>query len=127
EGMNLRGILLSRFVTVPAAIAVVVGLWNIYVAMHANGVLEGQVVDASGRPVAGATVVLSAHDFVTQVEKSHTTTGADGRFRFTDNNPPLVRVRALNGRRAPPRIPTRLWFRAQARVLDQPLRLQPSA
>jgi len=125
--MNLRRILLSRFVVVPAAIAVVVVLWNIYVSMHAHGVLKGQVVDASGRPVAGAAVVLSAHDFVTQVEKSRTTTDADGRFRFTDNNSHLVQVQALNGRQASPRITIRLWFRAQDRVLDQPLRLQPSA
>ena len=56
------------------AIALAVGIWNAYVTLHAHGLLSGRVVDAAGRPVGGATVVLFAHDFVTQVEKERTST-----------------------------------------------------
>jgi hypothetical protein len=125
--MRLRRIFLNRFVVVPAAIAVSVAGWNLYVALHAHGLLAGRVVDRQGRPVAGATVILFTHDFVTQVEKARTATDASGAFRFTDNNSHLIQLQALDGAQSSPRVTIRLWFRAQDRVLEEPLVVAPAA
>lgn len=125
--MNWRRILSNRFVIVPVAIAIIVALWNLYVALHAHGLLEGRVVDVAGNPVADATVTLFAHDFVTQVEKTRIKTDAAGRFRFEDNNSHLVQLQAEAGGATSPRITIRLWFRAQDRVLTEPLRVGPPA
>ena len=125
--MSWRGILSSRFVVVPAAIALIAALWNLYVALHAHGLLEGRGVDRAGNPVSGATVTLFAHDFVTQVERTRTQTDAAGRFHFTGNDSHLVQLQAQDGAAVSPRVTIRLWFRAQDRVLPEPLRLAPPA
>lgn len=124
--MTWRRILGSRFVIVPAAIAVTVVVWNIYVDLHAHGMLAGRVIDTSGKPVAGATVVLWAHDFVTQVETARTTTDAAGDFRFANNASHLIQLQALAGKDASPRVTVRLWFRGQDRVVAEPLRVAPA-
>ncbi len=124
--MTWRRILLSRFVIVPALIAVAAVGWNIYVELHAHGLLAGRVVDAAGSPVAGATVVLSTHDFVTQVETARTTTDAAGDFRFTDNASHLIQLQALAGKDMSQRVTIRLWFRGQDRVVETPLKLAPA-
>jgi hypothetical protein len=117
----LRRILTSRFFIVPVVIALLTGGWNIYVSLHAHGQLAGRVVDANGRPVTGATVVLYTHDFVTQAEKERTKTGTDGAFRFSDNDSHLIQLQAIEGPQSSPRVTVRLWFRAQDRVLAAPL------
>ena len=122
----MRRALRSRFFVVPAAIVLVVALWNLYVSLHAHGLIAGRVVDADGRPVAGATVVLFAHDFVTQVEKAHTSTDGSGGFRFNNNDSHLVQLQAVDGRQSSDRVTLRLWFRGQDRVLRKPLRLPGS-
>jgi hypothetical protein len=119
-------VLLSRFVVVPVAIVVAVGIWNAYVALHAHGRLAGRVIDAVGQPVAGATVVLFTHDFVTQVEKARTSTDAGGAFLFGENDSHLVQLQAQVGKLSSPRVTIRLWFRGQDRVLAEPLRLGSS-
>ncbi len=125
--MRWRRALRSRFVIVPAAIAVTVIAWNLYVTLHAHGLLQGRVVDAAGHPVDGATVILFAHDFVTQIEKARTHTNAAGEFSFDHNDSHLIQLQAQDGSARSPRITIRLWFRAQDRVLQQPLRLVPAA
>ena len=123
----MKRILLSRFFIVPAVmIAVIVG-WNVYVDLHAHGLLEGDVVDTAGKPVPGATVILSVHDFVTQVEKSRTRTDPAGRFRFDDNNSHLIQLEAQAGAVSSPRVTIRLWFRGQDRRIDEPLRVPSGA
>ena len=123
----MRRILLSRFVVVPLVIAVLIGAWNIYVSSHDHGLLAGRVVDATGRPMANATVILFTHDFVTQVEKARTATDASGAFRFAHNDSHLVQLQAQDGNQSSRRITIRLWFRAQDRVLRKPLVLTPRA
>jgi len=123
----VRRILLSRFVVVPLVIAVLIGAWNIYVSSHDHGLLAGRVVDATGRPMANATVILFTHDFVTQVEKARTATDASGAFRFDHNDSHLVQLQAQDGNQSSRRITIRLWFRAQDRVLRKPLVLTPRA
>lgn len=125
--MTWRRVLLSRFFIVPVVIAVTIGAWNVYVELHAHGLLEGRVVDATGKPVADATVILSVHDFVTQVEKARTRTDGEGWFHFDDNNSHLIQLQAQAGAVASPRVTIRLWFRAQDRVVTEPLRLPPGA
>lgn len=121
--MMWRRVVLSRFFIVPAVLVVGIGAWNVYVDRHAHGLLEGSVVDASGRPVPDATVILSVHDFVTQVEKARTRTDAAGRFRFDDNNSHLIQLQAEAAAGRSPRVTIRLWFRAQDRVVNEPLRI----
>jgi hypothetical protein len=122
----MRAILRSRFVVVPAAIALFVLVWNVYVALHAHGLITGRVVDAAGRPVTGATVVLFERDFVTQNERARAVTGADGTFRFEANRSHLVQLEAQRGGEHSSRATLRLWFRAQDRALPEPLRLGPA-
>lgn len=121
-------LLAHRFVAVPLGLAAVIIAWNIYVSLHANGLIAGEVVDAKGRPVANATVTLYRLNFITEVESARTNTDASGHFRFTDNRSHLIELQASRpGRGQSPRITVRLWFRAQDRRLDEPLRLSGSA
>jgi hypothetical protein len=117
-----RRLVINRFVLVPASIALVVLLWNAYVATHDHGVVAGQVVDVAGRPVSGATVVLWVLNFTTYVEKTRATTDSAGRFVITDNDSHNIRLAAEKpgiGRSA--RVPVRLYFRAQDIQLREPL------
>jgi hypothetical protein len=117
-----RRLLINRFVLVPAAIAAAVAAWNVYVSTHDHGVVAGRVVDATGRPVPGATVVLWVLNFTTYVEKTRATTDAAGRFVITDNDSHNIRLAAEKpevGRS--PRVPVRLYFRAEDIELREPL------
>jgi hypothetical protein len=123
-----RRLLLNRFMLVPGAIAVAIVLWNLYVAAHDNGLVEGEVVDAAGRPVPEATVALWALQFTTFVERKRTVSGPDGRFRFDDNDSHNIQVVAEKaGVGRSDRVPVRLYFRAQDVTLRQPLRLAGGA
>jgi hypothetical protein len=125
--MRWRRVLLSRFFIVPAVLIAGIGGWNAYVDLHAHGLLAGSVVDAAGKPVSGATVILSVHDFVTQVEKARTRTDSAGWFRFDDNNSHLIQLEARAGSTASPRVTIRLWFRGQDWIVTEPLRLPGGA
>ena len=118
-----RRILVNRFVLVPAALAVIVLGWNVYVTLHAHGIVAGEVVDQAGKPVAGAVVTLYRLNFITEVKAGETRTDAAGNFRFTNNHSHLIELQAVDGRARSPRVTIRLWFRAQDRVLGKPLRL----
>jgi protocatechuate 3,4-dioxygenase beta subunit len=111
----------SRWVVVPAAILASTLAWNVYVAAHATGVIEGRVVDRSGRPVEGATVTLFNRSFITNDPRQRTMTGPEGRFRFEGNDSHAVQLEAeVEGHRSE-RMTVRLWFRAQERRLETPL------
>jgi hypothetical protein len=122
EPLLWRRLVINRFVLVPAMIAVVVLFWNAYVSTHDHGVVAGRVVDTSGRPVPGATVVLWVLNFTTYIEKTRATTDSAGRFVITDNDSHNIRLAAEKpgiGRSA--RVPVRLYFRAQDIQLREPL------
>ena len=122
-----RRLLLNRFVVVPGVIAALVLAWNAYVSTHDHGRVSGRVVDASGQPVAGATVVLWVLNFTTYVEKTRTTTDAQGRFLISDNDSHNIRLDAEKpGVGRSPRVPVRLYFRAEDIDLPQPLVLSAS-
>jgi hypothetical protein len=117
-----RRLAINRFVLVPATIAVVIALWNGYVASHDHGIVVGRVVDAAGRPVPDAAVVLWVLNFTTYVEKTRATTDSAGRFVITNNDSHNIRLAAEKpgiGRSA--RVPVRLYFRAQDIELNEPL------
>jgi hypothetical protein len=117
-----RKLVLNRFVLVLGVIAVSVLVWNVYVSTHNHGRVSGQVLDANGRPVPGATVVLWVLNFTTYVEKTRVTTDANGRFLITDNDSHNIRLAAEKagaGRSA--RVPVRLYFRAEDIDLSEPL------
>ena len=119
-----RRLLLNRFVLVPGAIAAAILVWNVYVATHDNGVVEGRVVDARGEPVPDASVALWVLNFTTYVEKERTRTGPDGRFRFDGNASHNIQLAAEKpGVGRSPRVPVRLYFKAQDVTLREPLRL----
>lgn len=125
--MTWGRILMSRFFIVPIVLLVAIAGWNVYVELHAHGLLQGRVVDAAGHPVPNATVILSVHDFVTQVEKARTRTDPAGRFRFDDNNSHLIQLEAQSDTASSPRVTVRLWFRGQDRTIAEPLRLPAGA
>lgn len=117
-----RRLAINRFVLVPATIAVAIALWNGYVASHDHGIVVGRVVDAAGRPVPDAAVVLWVLNFTTYVEKTRATTDSAGRFVITNNDSHNIRLAAEKpgiGRSA--RVPVRLYFRAQDIELNEPL------
>ena len=117
-------VLRNRFVLTPLAIAAVTLAWNLYVAGHDHGLVTGRVVDASGKPVSGATVALWVYNFVTYEEKERVGTDAGGAFRFTDNPSHKIQVSAEKaGIGRSPRVPVFLYFRAQDIELAEPLRL----
>jgi hypothetical protein len=119
--------LLNRFVAVFAAIAAAALLWNVYVSLHDQGIVSGRVVDAGGRPVADAIVVLWVLNFTTFTEKARVATDADGRFALVNRDSHHIQLSAEKpgaGRSA--RRDVRLYFRAQDVELDAPLVLQGS-
>ena len=119
-----RRLVLNRFVLVPAAIALAVVVWNVYVSTHNHGLVAGRVVDAAGRAVPGATVVLWVLNFTTYVEKTRATTDSTGHFVITDNDSHNIRLAAEKpGTGRSTRVPVRLYFRAQDIELREPLLL----
>jgi len=115
----------NRFVWVPLVLFVVIGGWNGWVATHNHGIVSGHVVDANGKPMAGATVRLWVFNFTTFVETATTTTDADGSFRFTGNPSHNIQVSADKlGAGRSDRVSVRLYFASEDRKLAQPLRLE---
>jgi hypothetical protein len=107
-------LLAHRFVVVPLVLIVVVAAWNVYVAFNDHGIIEGQVKDRAGAPVARATVIFFERNFIYYQEKQRTTTDAAGHYRFTDMKTHIgqLEARTADGRQSERR-QLRLWFRAQ--------------
>ena len=118
-------LLRNRFVWVPLMLLILVGGWNAWVFTHNHGIVAGRVVDADGKPVAGAMVRLWVFNFTTFVERASTTTAPDGSFRFTGNPSHNIQISAdkPNAGRSE-RIAVRLYFASQDRALKEPLRLE---
>ena len=107
-------ILGHRFVAVPLALAAVAAAWNLYIAFNDNGVIEGEVRDRAGAPVAGATVIFFERNFVYYQEMKRTMTDARGAYRFDSMQVHIgqLEARTDDGRQSARR-QLRLWFRAQ--------------
>lgn len=124
--MSIKSWMTSRWVIVPGGMLVFTLAWLAYVGQHNGGRVEGRVVDASGQPVAGATVLLFERGFVTHQERGRATSDATGAFRFTDNRSHSVQLEAsAPGLGRTERRILRLWFAAQDVRLETPLRFAP--
>jgi hypothetical protein len=123
----LKGWLIHRVPITFAVIALIVVGWNVYVAAHADGILEGVVVGPGGEPVPDAEVVLSERTIVSLAPIGKTTTDRDGRFRFERHGRHAL---VLNASRPEVgqsgRIEIRLYFRNQNLELEDPVRLEPA-
>ena len=115
--------LYSRWAIVPSALAIIIVGWLAYVSIHNHGIVEGRVVDAAGKPVAGVVVMMFKRGFVTHEQAGRATTDANGAFRFTDNPSHSIQLEAESAAlgRSDRRI-VRLWFATQDVNVVEPLR-----
>jgi hypothetical protein len=120
----MRSLLLNRFVLVPGGILIAALVWNLYVAQHNGGRIEGRVVDQAGVPVAGATVRLMALTVTTFADQAQTRSDAEGRFRFSGNASHHVQLQAEDPSTRSERMDLRLWFKGQDVELSEPLVLR---
>jgi hypothetical protein len=111
---TIRRAITHRFVAVPLALLLVVVAWNVYIAFNDNGIIEGEVRDRAGAPVAGATVTFFERNFIYYEEKQRAVTDAKGHYRFTDMKTHIgqLEARTDDGRKSERR-QLRLWFRSQ--------------
>ena len=120
--------LLNRYIVTFGSIAIVAGLWNIYVAANDDGIVRGRVVDAQGHPVAGAEVVLSERNLAVTLPRDRVTTDADGGFLFTGHTYHRIWLEAAKpGVGSYPQTEYRMYFKGQNMNLRNPLRLKPSS
>jgi hypothetical protein len=106
--------LTHRFVAVPLLLLAIVAAWNVYIAFNDHGIIEGEVRDKTGAPIAGATVIFFERNFIYYEEKQRATTDAHGVYRFTDMKTHIgqLEARTADGRKSERR-QLRLWFRSQ--------------
>jgi hypothetical protein len=116
----------NRYTITLGAILLMVSLWNLYVALNADGIITGWVVGPDNRPVEGATVVLSERTLLVSAVRARTMTAANGAFRFSGHRLYHLYVEAFREGvgRMPPR-EYRLYFKGQNLSLRHPLRLEP--
>jgi hypothetical protein len=112
--MTWRRFLTHRFFVVPAAVALLVVGWNIYIAFNNGGIIEGEVRDRAGAAVPGATVIFFERNFIYYQEKQRTVTDSHGAYRFDGMQVHVGQLEARTGDgRQSERRQLRLWFRAQ--------------
>jgi hypothetical protein len=114
-----------RYLLILGVSAVLVLGWNGWIALHDDGIVRGRVVQADGRPVAGATVSFWEKTLTTLERRTATETGPDGGFAFTGQAAHHFALQAeKSGLGASPRTLYRRYFRGQNLVVDEPLRLR---
>ena len=119
--------LVNRFTLTFGGIAVVVLLWNLYVAGNNDGILTGQVIGPNGAPAAGAEVQLSEQTIVSLNKIAATTADDEGFFKFLRHDQhSVVLTAAKDGFGKSDRYRVRLLFRNQNHTMHEPIRLNPS-
>ena len=120
--------LLNRYIVTFGGIAIAAGIWNAYVALHDDGIIEGRVLGPAGQPVPEATVILSERSLLVTEARDQVTTDQDGVFRFTGHNYHRVWLEAAKeGVGAYPQTEFRMYFKGQNTYLEAPLRLEAAA
>ena len=119
--MDWKPLLVNRFTLTLGSIAIAVAIWNAYVAKHDDGLVQGHVVDAAGRPVAEARVVLARRTVASVDPIGEVVTDADGRFTFGDHGQFSLVLEAAKGERSSERRVVPLWFRNQSVEIEPPL------
>lgn len=116
---------LNRYIITFGAIAIIVALWNLYVAFNNDGIITGRVVGPDNRPVEGATVTLFQKTLYIAEPRDKTTTGKNGAFLFTGHASYKLWLEAIKkGLGKSPKEEHRLYFRNQNLNLSTPLRLE---
>ena len=119
------GRLWNRYTITFGGIALLAGLWNLYVALNNDGILTGRVVGPDGRAVEGATVVVSERTLLVSAPRLRTITDAQGAFRFSGHRLYHLYLEASKdgvGRMTAQEF--RLYFKGQNLTLREPLRLR---
>jgi hypothetical protein len=117
----------NRYTLTLGSIALLVGVWNIYVALNNDGIIAGRAVTADRQPVGGATVILSERSLLVAVPKGQATTNEKGEFRFTGHALHRLYLEAHKegvGRMPPKEF--RLYFKGQNLLIEKPLVLAES-
>jgi hypothetical protein len=123
--MRLWRWLRNRYGVTFGGLAILATVWNLYVAWNDDGILAGRVIGPDGRPVAGATVVLSEKTLLVSATRATATTDAEGRFRFTGHQLYHLYLEAYrDGVGRMPARELRLYFKGQNVILQEPLRLE---
>lgn len=126
--MGKWSFLLNRYIVTFGSIVVVSGLWNLYIAFHDDGIVQGRVVGPGGQPVAGAEVVLSERTLLVSEARARTTTDAGGTFTFTGHRYHRIWLRAVKPNVGEvPQTEFRLYFRGQNLHLGEPLQMKAAA
>src|SRR5712692_1803080 len=114
-----------RYLLVVGITATLVAGWNVWVALHDDGIVRGRVVQADGRPAAGAVVSFWEKTLTTLERRAATETAPDGAFVFAGQAAHHFALQAeKGGAGASPRTLYRRYFRGQNLVLEEPLRLR---
>lgn len=120
-----RRLFRNRYVVLFGSLAVLTGMWNLYVALHDDGVVAGRVVGPDGAAVAGATVAFFERTLTTLERRGTTLSDGNGTFRFSGQAAHhFVLVAWKAGVGASSRTAYRRCFRGQNYVLGEPLRLE---
>jgi len=117
----------NRFVYTFGGIALAALVWNIYVDFNNDGLIEGQVVDAKGAPVEGATVKLTERTLLVAQPRGTATTDTSGHFEFTGHQLHHLFLEASKdgvGKATP--VEYRLYFKGENLMLRHPLQLSGS-
>jgi hypothetical protein len=121
-----KQLLWNRFSLVFGLLCISMVGWNIYVELHNDGTLFGQVVGAHGEPVASAQVTVNAFEQNVVGPPTTTMTDAQGRFAFYHLQFFQFIIKAeKDGWKPSTPVTYHLWFRSQNFILPEPLRLEP--
>ena len=114
----------NRFVVTFGGAAIMIAVWNAYIAFNDDGIIAGRVVGPNGAAIEGATVVLSERTLLVAQPKGQAKTDAHGRFEFKGQKLHRLYLEAKKGGvgHFGPR-EFRLYFNGENLVLKEPLEL----
>ena len=108
-----------------ALVALIALSWNVYVRTHDDGMIIGRVVDETGSPVAGATVLVAEKTLELLKNREETVTNRNGEFRFENQEKVefVVQV-SKEGYERTQMLSYHLYFKGQNFELPKPIVLE---